>query len=463
VLPFIHIGRFALPTFGLLVAIAAISAYFVLRADLRRRKLPDISDSIILVTILAGILGAKAYHWIQFPAEFQAMIHAPSVGQALEAFQAGIAWAGGFIAGILALFLLARHFRIPVATMFDAASPAAALGYAIGRIGCFISGDGDYGIPTSLPWGMSFPNGLVPTTQRVHPTPIYEFIAGVAIFWYLWKLGARSLLKPRPPGEVIAEYLVWTGLARFLVEFIRINPRTIFGVLSNAQFVAALSAVAGIGILVFIRRRFKRDSQERRIVRHYSEHGDVMQPEYSQASPECPGPQRWKMFDSMTAEVEVLEFLKTLVTTLKPRLIVETGTFMGISTLWMAEGLEKNGSGKIITCETDPVVFSKAKEKIKASGLAKWIDARNQSSLETQVDGSIDLFFSDSAIELREQEVRRFLPQISDNGVILMHDASSHLKTVREAALRLEKEGLISVVLLPTPRGLVMAQKASHH
>src|SRR5438477_1656653 len=105
------------------------------------------------------------------------------------------------------------------------------------------------------------------------------------------------------------------------------------------------------------------------------------------------------MYDSMTAEVEVLEFLRSLVTTLKPKLVVETGTFMGISTLWIAEGLKRNGFGKVITCETDALVFAKAKEKFKSSGLAEWIDLRNQSSLEMKINGTIDMFFSDSAIE----------------------------------------------------------------
>ncbi len=165
------------------------------------------------------------------------------------------------------------------------------------------------------------------------------------------------------------------------------------------------------------------------------------------------------MFDSQTAEVEVLEFLKNLVTTVKPKLVVETGTFMGISTLWIAEGLKQNGFGRVITCESDPVVFAKAKERIAASGLAEWIDFRNESSLNLRVEGTIDILFSDSDVPLREQEVRRFLPQISPHGLILIHDASSHVKGLREAALRLEREGLLSVVLLPTPRGLVVAQK----
>jgi len=452
-LPFIHLGRFELPTYGLLVAIATLIGYFVLRADLRRRKLPDAADTIVLFTVLAGIVGSKLYHVLERPGE----LWANPVGELFS--REGFAWAGGLIAGIVSLFFLARHYKIPIATMFDVTAPAAAIGYAVGRIGCLVSGDGDYGIPTSLPWGMSFPHGLVPTNDRVHPTPIYECIVGIAIFVYLWKLGGKSLRKPRPQGEVIAEYFIWTGLARFLVEFIRINPRSVFGLFSNAQLIAFLSVVAGVTILVYIRKKFKAQKQEHRILRHAGEKGDVMQPEYHKATPECPNPERWRMYDSMTAEVEVLEFLQSLVTTVKPQLVVETGTFMGISTLWMAEGLKQNGFGKIVTCEFDPVICAKAKERIQSSGLRKWIDLRNESSLETNIDGPIDIFFSDSAIEIREQEVRHFLPHMNAGGLILMHDASSHLKTVRQAALKMEQEGLISVLLMPTPRGLVLAQK----
>lgn len=165
------------------------------------------------------------------------------------------------------------------------------------------------------------------------------------------------------------------------------------------------------------------------------------------------------MFDSMTAEAEVLEFLRTVVTTIKPELVVETGTFSGISTLWIAEGLKTNGRGHVISCEFDAKVYENAKARIAASGLGDWIELRNQSSLDMKVEGTIDLFFSDSDLPIREQEVRRFLPQINPFGLILMHDASSHLKVVREAAFKLEREGLMSVVLLRTPRGLVVAQK----
>ncbi|HTV82853.1 MAG TPA: class I SAM-dependent methyltransferase [Acidobacteriaceae bacterium] len=203
----------------------------------------------------------------------------------------------------------------------------------------------------------------------------------------------------------------------------------------------------------------KKLKQEHKVMLQAERAGGALLPEYHRATPECPHPERWHMYDSMTAEAEVLEFLRTLVTTMKPGLIVETGAFLGVSTVWMAEGLKQNGFGRIVSCEFDSVVYAKAQEKIAASGVAEWIELRNASSLEMQVPGTIDLLYSDSDLEIREQEVRRFLPQISPNGLILMHDASSHPGTVREAALRLEAEGLISVVLLPTPRGLAVAQK----
>jgi len=185
-------------------------------------------------------------------------------------------------------------------------------------------------------------------------------------------------------------------------------------------------------------------------------------PEYHRATPECPHPGRWSMYDSMTAEVELLEFLRTLVTTIKPALVVETGAFLGASTLWIAEGLKLNNFGKIISCELDPLVFATAKEKIDASPLSPWIDLRNESSLDMKIDCTIDLFFSDSDLSVREQEIRHYLPQINPNGIILMHDANTHRPIVRDAALKMQAEGLLSVVCLPTPRGLVVAQKRNH-
>jgi predicted O-methyltransferase YrrM len=204
--------------------------------------------------------------------------------------------------------------------------------------------------------------------------------------------------------------------------------------------------------------------QEHKVMLQHDRAAGALQPEYHRATPECPQPERWSMIDSMTAEVEVLEFIAALVTTIKPRLVVETGSFLGVSTEWIARGLERNGplpdgtDARVISCEYDAVVYEKAKARIELTPLRRWIELRNESSLEMKVKGTIDLLFSDSDMPVREAEVKRFLPQMNPNGVILMHDASSHLKVVREAALKMEAEGLISVVLLPTPRGLVIAQ-----
>ena len=168
-IPFLHFGSLNVPTFGLMVATAMACAYLVLRADIFRRGLaPDkasaaaTAETFIAFPCLAGIAGAKLYHELQSPGEFFAhpLQHMFS--------QYGFAWFGGLLAGFAAYAWLAWMRRIPLLEMFDAGSPAAALGYGIGRIGCFLSGDGDYGIPTSLPWGMSFPNGLVPD-HRTRP------------------------------------------------------------------------------------------------------------------------------------------------------------------------------------------------------------------------------------------------------------------------------------------------------
>src|SRR6185437_12987329 len=448
------------------MCLAFIAAYFALAAEIKRRKLPIDPYNVVAYVAIAGILGAKLWHIVDTPSDRLSWDMLHSAEALFGWFRGGFAWFGGFVAGIATLLLLARKYKINLLTMLDVASPAAAIGYAVGRIGCLTSGDGDYGMPTHLPWGMAFPNGTDPTTGvngiclrsgwpencAVHPTPIYEFIIMMLVFWYIWRRGKRALQHPLAPGVIVGEFLILSGLSRFFVEFLRINPRIIFG-MSNAQFTALLSVVAGAAILVIVRRRFRKVDPVRKVFNHVMEHGSDLKPEYHRPTAECPHPERWRMFDTMTAEVEVLEFLRCPMTTMKPRLVVETGTFLAVSTLYIAEGLKQNGSGKIITCEPDKEVFAKAKEKIDGSGLKKWIEYRCESSLDVKAPGQIDVLFCDSLPELREPEVRHFLPNINPNGLILMHDASSHLKIVREAALRMEAEGLISVVLLPTPRG----------
>src|SRR5580658_9824188 len=231
-----------------MVALGLICAFFVLRADLHRRGYVADAENIIGTTGLAGLAGARLYHLLESPSEFFAH-PLPLLFSTM-----GFAWFGAVIGGFVALVLLARRYGMKILLMLDVASPAAAVGYGIGRIGCLISGDGDYGVPTSLPWGMSFPNGLVPTTERVHPTPIYELIAACAIAYFLWRVGQRAVSGTRPAGEVFAWYLIATDIARFLVEFIRINPRSFFG-MSNAQAASVVSVIAGALLLVLLAGR----------------------------------------------------------------------------------------------------------------------------------------------------------------------------------------------------------------
>src|SRR6266852_6961328 len=245
-IPYLHIGPVQLPTFGLMVALALITAAYVLQADFDRRGMNADAFTMITVAGLLGILGAKLYHLLETPAEF----FANPIPLLLSRY--GFAWFGGFLGGFGALLVMRWRAKLPLWEFLDACSPAASFGYAIGRIGCFLSGDGDYGKPTSLPWGMSFPNGVVPTTDRVHPAPLYEFFIWLAIAAFLWRLGTKSLRGPKARGEIFCNYLILTGIARFLIEFIRINPRSFFG-LSNAQAASLACILLGAALLFKIK------------------------------------------------------------------------------------------------------------------------------------------------------------------------------------------------------------------
>jgi phosphatidylglycerol:prolipoprotein diacylglycerol transferase len=246
--PFIHIGRFSIGTFGIMLWLAAVSACWVLYRNFRRWKIDADAIGIVAISTVVGVIGAKLWHVLETP---QLLIHDPA-GLLLD--RAGFAWFGGLIAGILALLWQSRGAGLSRLGMLDLASPSAAVGYGVGRLGCLISGDGDYGTPTSLPWGMSFPNGLVPTTQRVHPTPIYELIAALVIAWILWKRSGPE--APKSAGKITGEYLFLSGIARFLVEFIRINPKIYWG-MSNAQVASLSSVLAGITLVLWARRAGK--------------------------------------------------------------------------------------------------------------------------------------------------------------------------------------------------------------
>jgi phosphatidylglycerol:prolipoprotein diacylglycerol transferase len=240
-LPYLQIGPVRLWTYGLMLACGLWAGYYLFRAEIKRRNLPVNADIVMLVLGVAGIIGAKLYHVVVTVVWTE---HAALSTSALFDF-AGLAWNGGLIAGFGTLVWFSRSRRVPLLSLLDAASPAAAIGYAFGRMGCFLAGDGDYGKPTNLPWGMSFPHGLVPTTQRVHPTPLYEIAGAVVLFFLLRNIAKRDVAV----GTIFGVYLLVSGLFRFAVEFIRFNPPFLWG-LTEAQVISLVSMVAGAVLLL---------------------------------------------------------------------------------------------------------------------------------------------------------------------------------------------------------------------
>lgn len=276
--PYINIGSIHLGTFGLLLWFAAVCGTIVLHKNFVRNGVDADALNVVTLSVLAGIIGAKAWHELQNPQELISawrQIMAPGWHHPIDIlfdflrwFQAGFAWFGGLTAGILMLMLQGiiakpnglRGLRAAT-RMLDLSTVAAAIGYGVGRLGCLTSGDGDYGINTTLPWGVHMMNGpdqyhraLVlpnPPNALVQPTPIYELLFALIIGWWLWRRGA----KPRPLGFLTGEYLVLSGIGRFLVEFVRINPRIYFGhTMSNAQVAALLSVLAGALLMLLTRK-----------------------------------------------------------------------------------------------------------------------------------------------------------------------------------------------------------------
>jgi len=243
-IPYLHLWHLNVPTFGLMLWLAAVTAAVVMDRGFRRARIDADAVGMVAVAVVAGIVGAKLWHVIDTPVEFRVQ------GWSVLWDSAGFAWYGGLVFGISALVFQGWWAKIGGLRTLDLAAPAAAIGYGIGRVGCFLSGDGCYGVPTKLPWGMSFPNGIEPTFVRVHPTPLYELAAGLLIGAWLWWRGG----KQRGTGAIVGEYLLLTGIARFLVEFIRRNPKVLWG-LSNAQLASAGTVAVGLLLIVWAARR----------------------------------------------------------------------------------------------------------------------------------------------------------------------------------------------------------------
>ncbi len=231
----VRFGDFEVTTFGALVALGALTGLWVLRRELLRSALPDEGLDAALIGVVGGLVGAKLIWAIEFrhDAPFLSLVFS----------RGGLSWFGGFLGGVSAGLWALRRRRIPIVAALSAASPALAIGHAIGRIGCFLVGD-DYGRPTDLPWAVAFPRGVPPTTVPVHPTQLYEAAGLVVIAWMLirWRRrGASDLV-------VFARYLVLAGSLRFLIEFVRVNAPVV-GPLTLAQVFSGAMILAGVWLI----------------------------------------------------------------------------------------------------------------------------------------------------------------------------------------------------------------------
>jgi len=249
----IHLGPLELTGFGLMMMMAFLMAGWAIQLDLRARGLDeDYAADIIIAGVIGGLIGAKL--WYVFLTRDWDMLFR----------RGGFVWYGGFLGATAGILLNGWRRRVPARFTAEICGAPLALGYALGRVGCFLVND-DYGIPTNLPWAMKFPNGLPATTVgnlqgmgvhfpamtdpnmvvAVHPTQIYETIAMLFVSWWLW----RHRDHGHAIGWLCACYLVFGGMERFLVEFVRAKDDRLLGMFSLAQAMSVLLVLVG-GLLM---------------------------------------------------------------------------------------------------------------------------------------------------------------------------------------------------------------------
>ncbi len=244
--PEIEVLGISIKTFGVMFALGFVACGGLVARRLRELGRPsDWSYEIVFAALIGGVVGARGYYLIE---NYDRVSH-DLLGSAFSG--SGLVWYGGAIGGAIAVLAWMRWRKVLELRMLDTCAIALALGYAIGRIGCQVSGDGDYGIRSSLPWAMGYPHGTVPTPPgvRVHPTPIYETLAIGLLAHALWRLRDRVR-----PGVIFALYLIGSGLERLLVEFIRRNAEVWAG-LTAPQLESIAAIAVGLAWLALLLRR----------------------------------------------------------------------------------------------------------------------------------------------------------------------------------------------------------------
>lgn len=240
VFPQIDLGPLTLQTFGLMFALAFVVAGWIVAKRLKELgESPDWAYELILAAAVGGVLGAKL--WFSFQENEW------SLDQIFSG--TGLVWYGGALGGAAAVALYAKWRKIFNFTLMDVCAPALAAGYAVGRIGCQLSGDGDYGKETDAWWGMGYPDGTVPTPPGVdvYPTPILETVSMAILAYVLWRLRDRFA-----PGVLFAIYLIASSIERFLIEFLRRNEVVALG-MTLAQVVSLGLIAIGVAIILALK------------------------------------------------------------------------------------------------------------------------------------------------------------------------------------------------------------------
>ena len=241
-LPF-GLGTLPIHSFGVMMVLAFLAAWQRLYLSLQAaNEDPALAEQMVTWAAVGGIIGARIAYLLSYPKEFLAAPLQTAFGGA------GFVFYGGLFGGAFAVWLLLRRHKKAFFPMSDIVAPCLAVGYAVGRIGCQLSGDGDYGRSSILPWAMEYSLGVVPTQagELHHPAPVYETFLALAIACLLvsaW--GQRKLNKT---GQIFGMYLLLSACARFLVELIRVEPRVI-GALTQAQLVSIALSLIGLFLI----------------------------------------------------------------------------------------------------------------------------------------------------------------------------------------------------------------------
>ena len=238
-----RIGDIAISSYTVIFVIAFLVAYILCKDEFRRRGLnEDLLDMLLVANVLGGIVGAKILFLME-NVTFREFIVDP-----IRYLSSGLTFLGGFLGAIVLILAVVWAKRVSFWLASDAMAPALIIGYAIAKIGCFLVGD-DYGIPSNLPWAMSFPEGSPPTNERVHPAQIYEMLAMLVVFVVLWKIRKRNI----PIGWLSGVTLILMGLERFLVEFVRNTTPSFIPGVSLAQLMSLGLIVVGVLKLLQLR------------------------------------------------------------------------------------------------------------------------------------------------------------------------------------------------------------------